>query len=110
MEDFNNRASRQSFYTTQEWKNLREYVLSKEPFCRECSKNGRLKAATIVDHIIDIADAPELRLIETNLQPLCETCHNRKTMRKTMKGNVPQSKKVVKVGIYKKKWRIDELN
>lgn len=61
----------------QTWRRLRLLVLHSEPLCRECKKNGRLTAATEVDHIIPLSKGGTNEL--SNLQPLCHECHSRKT-------------------------------
>lgn len=61
------------------WRRLRQYVLSTEPLCRACDKQGRLTAAREVDHITRISDGGG-RLDIDNLQPLCKPCHSAKTM------------------------------
>lgn len=50
-----------------------------EPLCRYCLRQGRVEAATCVDHIVPISQAPDLRLVRSNLQALCASCHTRKT-------------------------------
>lgn len=59
------------------WQQLRRLVLSRQPLCVECERAGRVVTATEVDHIVPLAaggtDATE------NLQPLCHSCHSRKT-------------------------------
>lgn len=61
------------------WQALRASVLSDEPLCRACKTRGQVVPATDVDHIVPRAqggtDARE------NLQPLCHSCHSRKTAR-----------------------------
>jgi len=52
-------------------------VLNREPLCRECLKQGRLTPATEVDHIVPLASGGTNDL--ENLQPLCHSCHSRKT-------------------------------
>ncbi len=64
------------------WRALRSRILEAEPFCRECRRRGIQTAATMVDHIQSIREAPELRLDAKNLQPLCWRCHNAKTNRR----------------------------
>jgi 5-methylcytosine-specific restriction enzyme A len=60
------------------WKRLRALILAGEPTCRACRARGVIRIAITVDHIVDVScgGAP---FDSSNLQPLCETCHNRKT-------------------------------
>ncbi len=66
------------FYRSKEWRKLRAIHLSKEPFCRDCKKEGRIIQGRIVDHIHEINQGGGA-LDENNLQTLCQTHHNRKT-------------------------------
>jgi 5-methylcytosine-specific restriction enzyme A len=59
-----------------EWKRLRGWHLKREPNCRECYFRGRLTAATMVNHVIPIQDAPELRLDKRNLSSVCKDHHD----------------------------------
>ena len=77
--DFSTREGRQSFYRTKEWKALRSYLLATQPWCVKCMADGYHVAATVCDHKIDIADAPNLRLEADNIQNLCTKHHNSKT-------------------------------
>jgi 5-methylcytosine-specific restriction protein A len=61
------------------WRELRAEVLAEEPYCRDCARRGIERRATMVDHIVSIREAPELRLERSNLQALCFPCHQRKT-------------------------------
>lgn len=61
-----------------DWQRCRLAVLGREPFCRLCAAKDRVSAATLVDHIIPLADGGE-RLDDSNLQPLCVECHAIKT-------------------------------
>ena len=68
-----------------DWQRLRAKVISEEPLCRLCLKGShsqrpRVEPAVEVDHIISVTLAPELRLTRSNLQPLCKSCHRRKTI------------------------------
>ena len=63
------------------WRKVRAAVLAAEPLCRFCDAEGRITPATIVDHIVPIAEAPDRRLDTTNLRPLCKPCHDRRTAR-----------------------------
>ncbi len=70
------------FYHSSIWKKVRESILKKEPLCRMCGK-----PATIVDHIKPIKKGGS-KLDEANLQPLCHSCHNFKTMQDRKEGRV----------------------
>lgn len=61
------------------WHKLRRSILRRDPLCAMCRQAGRVRAAMEVDHIIPIAERPDLRLVEDNLQPLCRPCHRIKT-------------------------------
>jgi 5-methylcytosine-specific restriction protein A len=73
---------RNRFYQRVAWKSVRTLQLQLEPLCRECRKLGKLVAATVVDHIIPIANGgAELDL--DNLQSLCRSHHEAKTRTET---------------------------
>lgn len=61
------------------WQKYRAGFLARNPLCLECKALGRVTLATDVDHIKPVRDAPELFWDPTNHQPLCGTCHKRKT-------------------------------
>lgn len=55
----------------------RQSLFEREPLCRVCSANGRVRLATIADHVIALTNGgPD---DETNLQPLCDECSEAKT-------------------------------
>jgi 5-methylcytosine-specific restriction protein A len=60
------------------WQKLRSQVLRAEPLCRQCNREGRVVAATDVDHIVPKAKGGSDD--RSNLQPLCEACHKAKTV------------------------------
>jgi 5-methylcytosine-specific restriction endonuclease McrA len=62
-----------SFYNSRQWRTLRAWVLAGEPLCRQCNK-----PAAVVDHIKPIRLGGE-RMDPANLQPLCSSCHNKKS-------------------------------
>jgi len=62
------------------WDRLRLIVLAEEPICGECQAEGFIVPSTEVDHIIPIAQRPELRLVRSNLQGLCKPHHSTKTV------------------------------
>jgi len=70
--------------SSRRWQALRALVLGKEPMCRACAAAGRERAATEVDHIEPLvvsirAGRPLMAFTESNLQPLCEPCHDAKS-------------------------------
>ena len=66
--------------SSSKWARLREAVMRRDGYlCQECKRNGRLKEAKEVDHIIplhlDGTDSPD------NLESICSPCHAQKTAR-----------------------------
>ena len=57
---------------------------AEHPLCVECKRNGRVAAATRLDHIVPLEcggkDEP------SNWQGLCEPCHDEKTRREAVEG------------------------
>ena len=47
--------------------------------CKVCEERGIIKLATATDHIIPHRGSRKLFWDRTNWQPLCKTCHDRKT-------------------------------
>ncbi|QBX37232.1 MULTISPECIES: AAA family ATPase [unclassified Brevundimonas] len=64
-----------------DWRRLRAALLQANPLCLFCEEAGIVEAATVADHIISIEDRPDLRLVWSNLRPLCKPCHDRRTAR-----------------------------
>lgn len=73
------RPEHAAWYKTSEWQSLRARVLRARPLCVMCEAHGKVTPAKIVDHITPVAIAPDRMFDETNLQPLCQACHNQKT-------------------------------
>jgi hypothetical protein len=61
-----------------EWRKLRLAYLAQHPLCVMCDGPT---PATVVDHIISIAERPDLRLDWSNLRPLCKRHHDQHTAR-----------------------------
>ena len=68
------------WYSLKVWAALRREVLSAEPWCRWCAAAGRRTPAVIVDHVKPHCGDWDLFISLDNLQPLCQVCHNRKTL------------------------------
>lgn len=61
------------------WQTLRSRFLRRFPLCVECRSAGRLTPATVIDHVIPHRGDDRLFWDETNWQPLCKQCHDKKT-------------------------------
>lgn len=70
------------FYQSKDWRVLRAAVLRESPLCVVCKAKDHLIAAGVVDHVVPLKDGGA-RFDRANLQPLCVSCHNRKTARET---------------------------
>lgn len=64
---------------TSAFRELRNSVIAREPWCRVCMSEGRTTIAVEVDHFIPLKDGGTDRV--TNLQPICSECHQDKTRR-----------------------------
>ncbi len=53
--------------------------LAKHPLCQSCMLQGKWIAATVVDHIKPHKGDKKLFWDSSNWQPLCASCHSRKT-------------------------------
>ena len=76
--------SKSAFEGSYAWKKKRAAILKRDGYlCVECRRYGRHDAnglpirATLVHHIVEVEDAPELALTDSNLVSLCDACHNR---------------------------------
>ena len=67
----------QKFYQSMAWRNLRNLYIKKHPLCVVCLKRGHYVPGYVVDHVQPIRQGGA-KLSESNLQTLCEKCHNRK--------------------------------
>ena len=61
------------------WQKARSRYLHSHPLCIECQKAGKLTKATVVDHITPHRGDQKLFWDESNWQPLCKPCHDKKT-------------------------------
>lgn len=66
-------------YKSRKWKRKREAILSRDNYmCKECKKYGKVKEAVTVHHIKHVDEYPELAFKDSNLESLCQACHNKK--------------------------------
>lgn len=64
------------------WRKARKRFLKQNPLCVHCKEDGKLTRATVVDHIKPHRGDMTLFWDESNWQPLCKKCHDKKTMTK----------------------------
>lgn len=61
------------------WRKARDGWLRSHPLCVHCERDGRVRAANEVDHIIPHKGDMGLFWDNTNWQSLCKPCHSLKT-------------------------------
>jgi 5-methylcytosine-specific restriction protein A len=61
------------------WQRLRLAFLASNPLCVFCLNVGRITAATVVDHLVPLADGGTNDV--NNLRALCKPHHDARTMR-----------------------------
>jgi 5-methylcytosine-specific restriction enzyme A len=71
-------AYKESRYNTQQWRNVRALILQDSPLCKACEEVGLITLAQMVDHINPVRLGGEF-WDRDNLQPLCNSCHARKS-------------------------------
>lgn len=73
---------RQRFYSSPEWRTLREQVIREEgQVCGNCGRRIRREVDLTVDHIRPRSRFPDLALARDNLRALCRRCNSRKVDR-----------------------------
>lgn len=64
------------------WQKARKTWLAEHPLCAECERQGRVRGATLVDHIVPHSGDYQLFWdSEGNWQSLCVACHQLKSMK-----------------------------
>ena len=63
------------------WQQASKAFLAAHPLCAECEREGRVTAATVVDHIVPYRGDMALFWDPSNWQPLCRPHHDTKTAR-----------------------------
>ena len=74
-----NRERSADLYHTNRWTRLSRVFRASHPLCEECKRQGIIKAAAVVDHIVPHRGDQRLFWDQSNWQPLCKGCHDKKT-------------------------------
>lgn len=82
------------FYNSKAWKDARHIsMLRHDSLCQECLRSSsRYTQADVIDHIVELRDDYSRRLDQSNLEPLCHDCHNKKTYREKQRRLSEQNK------------------
>ena len=81
------RGPDRQYYSTRNWRALREAFLRANPLCYQCQRENRLASATVVHHIKARHEGGTDDW--SNLEPVCVRCHNRITALETNFGRPP---------------------
>ena len=61
------------------WAKASRAYLNNNPLCVECKKNNKITPARVTDHIVPHKGNKKIFWDRSNWQPLCDSCHSRKT-------------------------------
>jgi 5-methylcytosine-specific restriction endonuclease McrA len=61
-------------YNTARWRKLREKVLQEHPYCSRCGI-GKNETSLHVHHIVEPRGNEDMFFDESNLIPVCDSCH-----------------------------------
>ena len=81
-----NRPSAAARMYGRRWRRQRKFYLAKHPLCAECLARGLTTAATRVDHVEPHRGDRKKFKDRENWQSLCESCHNRKSVKERKVG------------------------
>lgn len=70
-------------YNNKAWRKMSLAQRTAYPLCAHCLSQGRTRAATVADHIVPINQGGGF-MDASNLQSLCNNCHNRKSGTESM--------------------------
>ncbi len=65
-------------YKTSRWRKLRQTIIRRDfGLCQECKRRNIYTKGTVVHHIVEAREDITLFWQETNLELVCDACHNR---------------------------------
>ena len=77
-----------NLYGRAQWQRLRKHQLAIEPLCRFCQQLGKVKPATVVDHVVPHRGDVNAFFLGA-LQSLCKPCHDRLKQHEERHGFMP---------------------
>jgi 5-methylcytosine-specific restriction protein A len=75
---FERENSNKEFYNSWPWRKLSKRYRMNHPLCVQCEAKDLVVPVKVVDHIVPM-NLGGAKLDESNLQSLCESCHNKKS-------------------------------
>jgi len=78
-DSFKGRGTANSRGYNYKWQKARKAYLIANPLCVSCEAKNILTEATVVDHIVPHKGNMRLFWDQSNWQPLCKSCHDKKT-------------------------------
>jgi 5-methylcytosine-specific restriction enzyme A len=67
-----------AFYKSKEWLTTRKLVLERQNYlCQQCLRENRITKADMVHHKTEVKEDWSKRLDLSNLEGLCNSCHNK---------------------------------
>ena len=79
----NRQHDNSNFYHSKGWRMTRKFYIKANPLCEQCTRDGRTTGGQMVDHIRQITMGGD-RLHQSNLQTLCNSCHNKKNAKESV--------------------------
>lgn len=79
---FEREKGNQDFYNSSKWRKTSKAFRMLNPLCVECERNGKVSASNVADHIRGLGFLLKKDMDpydHKELQPLCSSCHNRKS-------------------------------
>ncbi|WP_237475755.1 HNH endonuclease signature motif containing protein [Virgibacillus salexigens] len=72
-----------AFYKSSKWRKVRAVAIARDKgLCQRCLKQGILRHAQVVHHLVEVNVDWELRYDLNNLESVCHACHNREHNRR----------------------------
>ena len=88
-----NSEKNRNVYNSSKWRKFSKAYKERNPLCVKCQEKGITSKTEVTDHIERVNTGGDIYSLD-NLQPLCKSCHNRKSGREAhgyreTKGDTP---------------------